>query len=434
MEQILSPLSASFGGELRIHASKSHSQRLLAAALLCPGLSLLEGVGDSDDEKAALSIIRQAGASVVAEGSLLRITSQGLRSENFSIDCGESGLAARLFAPILATGKARVRIEGRGTLLERPMQPLLSVLERLGLAPLSNQGKLPLEVQGPLQPRSVRIDGSLSSQFVTGLLFALSKALSQLPENAFEPIVLEVERPSSIPYIELSLQVLSLFGINLRVQPDRLLYRIVWEERPVWRPPAASVTVEGDWSGAAFLLVAGALAGEVRVQGLNPLSLQADRRMVEALEAFGAEVRLEDDGALCVAPGEERAFEFDALHCPDLFPPLAVLAGFARGRSRLSGVHRLFAKESNRAQALCQELGKMGLNISVQNDDMLIDGVAQSRPARVHSRGDHRIAMAAAVAALRLQGGNLHIEQAQSVSKSYPSFWEHWRHLGAMGF
>ncbi|HRN56434.1 MAG TPA: 3-phosphoshikimate 1-carboxyvinyltransferase, partial [Agriterribacter sp.] len=194
-------------------------------------------------------------------------------------------------------------------------------------------------------------------------------------------------------------------------------------------PSETRYTVEGDWSGGAFLLVAGAIAGGITVHGLDTGSAQADKKILDALRDAGAGTEISDKG-IRLFPGTLNAFTFDATDCPDLFPPLVALAAYSRGTTVIKGVSRLAHKESNRGLTLQDEFGKMGLQIDLQDDIMHVHGGKGLQGATVHSRHDHRIAMACAVAALRAEGPTT-IEEAGAVSKSYPGFYEDLIKLGA---
>jgi 3-phosphoshikimate 1-carboxyvinyltransferase len=241
-------------------------------------------------------------------------------------------------------------------------------------------------------------------------------------------VAIKVRELKSRPYIDLTLDVMKQFGLKL---PENRAYESFYFG-PGEIPPADGVRnyqVEGDWSGAAFLLVASALAGPVTVSGLDLDSPQADKAILDALRDAGAGLEFRDDG-IRVSPGQLQAFGFDATDCPDLFPPLVALAAYCRGMSILRGVGRLAHKESNRALTLQEEFGKMGVEIVLQGDNMLVHGGNPLQGARLHSHHDHRIAMAGAVAALAADGPS-EILEAEAISKSYPDFYEHLKKLGA---
>ncbi len=402
------------GGVVQSPASKSSMQRACAAALLHKGLSFIHNPGHSNDDKAALDIIKRLGAHIeTIDDDTLRVTSEGVLPVNGNIDCGESGLSIRMFTPLAALSKETVTIKGSGSLVTRPMHFFDEILPQLDVEVKSENGYLPLQVKGPLKPVDIEVDGSLSSQFLTGLLMAYSAA------GASE-VEIRVRDLKSKPYIDLTLDVMQQFGMAVPENDDYAVFRF-----PAKKETAAvsevHYTVEGDWSGAAFLLVAGAIAGPLLVRGLDLQSTQADRKIMEALEACGAGMAIEAKGIRLV-PSSLKAFTFDATDCPDLFPPLVALASYCEGTTQISGVSRLAHKESNRGLTLQEEFGKMGIVIRLEDDLMFIEGGGGVKGTQVHSRHDHRIAMACAVAALKA-GGPVTIEEAQAVNKSYPDFY-----------
>lgn len=366
-----------------------------------------------DDALSAAGIVQALGA-VVEWGEDRVVVSPNATSREDVLDCGESGLCARLFAPIAALGGRETRLAGRGSLLRRPLGPIDGPLAALGAAAASAGGFLPLTVKGPLRGGRAVVDGSTSSQFVSGLLMALPRAESNS--------VLEVRNLTSIPYVELTLRMLAEFGVAVAHEGFRT-FRIPGRQTYA----GSEYRVEGDWSGAAFLLTAAALAGSVRVTGLDPGSSQPDRRILDVLDEAGATVRISDAGVE-VARNPLRSFEIDAAHCPDLVPVLVPLAARARGLSVIGGADRLASKESDRATALIREFGSLGVDIHAEEGRLLVRGGA-IRAGRVNSHGDHRIAMALAVAGLAAEGP-VAIDGAECVRKSYPGFFEVLRTLG----
>jgi 3-phosphoshikimate 1-carboxyvinyltransferase len=399
-------------GTIHAPASKSAMQRGCAAALLHHGITEIINPGMCNDDMAAIDMIQKLGAVVEPVNGSLLIKSKGIRPVSASVNCGESGLGIRMFTPLAALSGEEIIIQGTGSLLTRPMDFFDEILPRLGVWVKSNNGKLPLSVKGPLVPQDITIDGSLSSQFLTGLLMAFASA-------AKKRVIINVSNLKSKPYINLTLEVLEHFGYDVQhVNFEQFIIHPA-EKKAVEK---IVYTVEGDWSGAAFLLVAGAIAGSVNVIGLNIFSAQADMVILDALRLAGAGLSI-DERQVAVTSNELKAFHFDATDCPDLFPPLVALAVCCDGTTVIDGVGRLAHKESNRALTLQQEFAKMGIIITLQDDLMLIKGGQQLKGAAVHSRHDHRIAMACAVAALRADG-TVSVEDADAVNKSYPAFWE----------
>ncbi len=414
-------------GIVQAPASKSSMQRACAASLLHEGSSLIYQPGHSNDDLAALDIIQRLGAVVEKEQDALRISSRGIRPNASEVNCGESGLSIRMFTPICALSDLPLTINGSGSLLQRPMDFFDRILPRLGVSINSQAGRLPLHIQGPLKARDLEVDGSLSSQFLTGLLMSFSAAFMREGEIS-QTVTLRVNDLKSKPYIDLTLDVMQRFGMWM---PENNRYEsfIFHAGKQDTAPDLVRYTVEGDWSGGAFLLVAGAIAGPITVRGLDLGSTQADRAVTNALMKAGAAIAM-DGKQIDLHPVSLTAFEFDATDCPDLFPPLVALASACEGISLIKGVSRLQHKESNRGLTLQEEFGKMGVKVELDGDLMRIHGVKQLAEAIVHSRHDHRIAMACAVAALRAKGP-VHIEEAEAVNKSYPDFYDHLRQLQA---
>jgi 3-phosphoshikimate 1-carboxyvinyltransferase len=422
-------------GTVLASASKSSMQRACAAALLTKGKTILHNPGHSNDDKAAIGIIKALGAWVEEGDGELKIESGGVNPVLDSVNCGESGLSIRMFTPLVALSNWEITIKGSGSLVKRPMNFFDEILPQLGVKVKSNKGKLPMLIQGPLQPKNIEVDGSLSSQFLTGLLLAYA-ASPNLPEGGASAsqnstVTIKVKNLKSKPYIDLTLDVMKKFGMNM---PENKNYEefIFYKDSP--QAPSvgeyrAAYTVEGDWSGGAFLLVAGAIAGPITVSGLDLMSTQADKAIVDALMKANAGIAIEAKG-IKLHPAPMTGFEFDATDCPDLFPPLVALAAYCKGKSIIKGVSRLIHKESNRALTLQDEFDKMGVQIDLDADNMIVYGGGVVKGADVHSNHDHRIAMACAVAALKANSETV-IEEAQAVNKSYPDFYRHLKSLGA---
>lgn len=410
-------------GSIQAPASKSSMQRACAAAILKEGHTWIKNAGHSNDDQAALQIVRDLGALSVdhLSNNDVVVKSNGISNKTAAVNCGESGLSIRMFTPIIALSKMKITIYGEGSLVSRPMDFFDEILPKLGVEIKSNNGKVPLTVKGPLQPKNIEIDGSLSSQFLTGLLMAYSAADAK-------GVSIKVSQLKSRPYIDLTLSVMADFGMKL---PQNRNYEEFYFENTTHRYPFTyqEYTVEGDWSGGAFLLVAGAIAGPIMVRGLDPISTQADKAILDALMASNAGIAIEAKG-IKIHPSRMSAFVFDATDCPDLFPPLVALAAYCEGETRIKGASRLTHKESNRAMTLQEEFGKMGVKISLNGDIMVIEGGGNPKGAAVHSRHDHRIAMALAVAAIKAEGNTI-IEEAQAVKKSYPDFYGDLKSLGA---
>ena len=413
-------------------ASKSSMQRACAAALLHVGQTIISNPGHSNDDLAALDVIQKLGAQVEIKKAMndnganivesIKVISKGVQPIGPEMNCGESGLGIRMFTPIAALSSQSITINGKGSLVKRPMHFFDEIFPALGVTIHSQNGFLPIQIQGPLKvPANITVDGSLSSQFLTGLLMAYAASDA-------EGAVINVLDLKSKPYIDLTLAVLNAFGWNVthtnyeqfEFLPHEPLKEVI------------EYTVEGDWSGAAFLLVAGAIAGPIKVKGLQMESTQADREVIQALQSANVSIAIDEDG---IKIGSENGntlspFEFDATDCPDLFPPLVALASVCMGVSEISGVSRLAHKESDRGLTLQTEFAKLGIQIDLEGDIMKIHGGGEIKGATVFSQHDHRIAMACGVVALKASGPVV-ITAAEAINKSYTNFFEHMAELGA---
>jgi 3-phosphoshikimate 1-carboxyvinyltransferase len=406
-------------GSLRVPASKSMMQRACAAALLHNGKTTIYNPGTSDDDNAALKIIRLLGADVMMSDDKIEITSSGIYPKTDFIDCGESGLSARMFLPIIAISNKQIAVTGSGTLLNRPMHIFGELLPQLGANVKSNNGYLPFSIKGPLKPRSVTLDGSTSSQFLTGLLFAFSR-------RASERVIIQVNDLKSRPYIDMTLEMLELFGKPVSHENYE---RFIIDPSRFKEKSDIQLSIEADWSSAAFWLVAGAIAGDITLQGLNIRSTQADRAILNVLKKAGVDVHAEAESIGVRKTMNLQAFFYDATDTPDLFPILAILASYCKGESRITGTHRLRHKESNRLESICDMLQKFGVGFSTIDDELCIAGGNPLQGCEINSYHDHRIVMAASVAALGA-GGAVTINGAEAVSKSYPDFFSDLSLLG----
>jgi len=390
-------------GVIEIPPSKSYAQRALAASFLAKGISKLINIGDSSDELAVLSILKISGAKIEKFGNITTINSELIEDKPLTINCGESGLATRLFTPIFSNYQSEVRIEGIGSLNNRKMTEFKPIFDQLKVSFLSNSDYLPFLVKGPIQiPEIIYVDGSISSQYISGLICILSSIEKQ------SSVILQLKNPKSKPYISMTIEVLRLFG-GFNLLPTEYF-------------------IESDWSSASYWIVAAAISGKIELKGLNQYSLQADRQILSVLDQFGAKYKI-DNESFIIESNKHKPFEFDATDCPDLFPALVVLASKTIGTSKIHGVDRLFQKESNRALTLKSEFTKLGLEINIVDNSMIINGKGSLSGGKIYSHHDHRIAMAGAIASL-LANEPIDIENSEVVSKSYPKFYEHLESFG----
>ncbi len=400
-------------GKIEAPPSKSLTQRAIAAGMLARGTTLIHDPSFCNDSLAAIRMAEALGAAVSIEGRSITVVPGPLSAAPVILHCGESGLALRMFSPVAALLSDEVTLTGEGSLLKRPVKMISEALSQLGVTVRSNNGYLPVALSGRLRGGSLAIDGSTGSQLLTGLLMALPLA--------GEESLIEVSELRSRPYISLTLKLLEDFGIRIN---STGFSQFVIPGNQSYRP--CEYRVEGDWSGAAFLLVAGVLAGapgeDVTVGNIDVSSMQADRAIMQALEDAGARLNISATG-ISTTRSELSAFTLDATDCPDLFPPLAALASCCSGTSRIRGVGRLAHKESDRAGAISEVLAALNVVSSIKGDELLITG-GEISGSLVSSHNDHRIAMMAAVMALRATGA-VTIEGAEAVDKSFPDFFRH---------
>jgi 3-phosphoshikimate 1-carboxyvinyltransferase len=402
-------------GKIQAPPSKSLMIRATASALLSSGATRIRNPSVCDDARAALDLVERLGAGITRAEDAVVITA-GANPVRDDLNCRESGLCMRMFAPIAALSGRETTMTGGGSLTARPMGFMEEALRALGVSFRATGGHAPLSIRGPLAAGKIRIDGSLSSQFLTGLLTALPLC----PGDS----EIRVDHLKSKPYAAMTMAVLSSFGVAVEADRDFEFFRI--PGRQSYRCP--DYAIEGDWSGASFILAAAALCGEATVANLRRDSLQADRLFLDALDSAGALIDAGED-SVSVRRAELKSFEFDATDCPDLFPPLAALALRCQGTSRILGAGRLRHKESDRASILIKELSGLGARIVLRGDALEIEGPVRIRGGRVDSHNDHRIAMAGALAGL-LSDEGVEISGPECVGKSYPDYFEDLKALG----
>lgn len=401
----------SANGTITPPSSKSYAQRAIALALLAEGRTTLRNIEFCKDTRSAISCIEALGAKVSYLDESTIAIDGGLHPVTDTLMVGESGLATRLFTPIASLNSTPICIKGEGTLLHRPMMMMIEPLRRLGVEVRDGGGHLPIEVKGPIHGGNIEVDGSFSSQFITGLLLALPLAK--------EDTTLHVRSAVSTPYIDMTIDTAKRFGVEImHHEGDYSEFYIEGGQK--YTP--ADLAIEGDWSGASTMLVAGAISGRVTVKNLSTLSKQADTAICRALERAGTGIIIEGD-SITVTKRRLRSFTFDATNSPDLFPALAALAAAAHGQSTIIGTQRLLHKESDRAETIRQEYEKLGIEVDISEENVMKIRGGEIQPATVFSHNDHRIAMSLAVSALRCKG-DVTIENAECVEKSYPTFFE----------
>ncbi len=431
---------------LSMPSSKSFAQRAIIAAALAEGTSHLSGYTPCGDNESALKVAKSLGAGVKTDGNKIVISGIGATPgclDLSDLHCGESGFLTRLIIPVLSVvSKNKVLVSGEKTLLNRPLTSAHDIMASFGVRLYpegSNDRKqdcyLPVRVSGPLIPGRADVSGKGGSQLISGLLAALP-----LCE---EKSALYVHDPRSIPYLFITVDVLKKFGIRmnsemeggddfLETQDWALCTGVNFHIKGGQRYKAADFGIEADWSGAAPFLVAGAIFGDIEVEGLDTESLQADISIMDILMEAGASMSQLDSpgGPIHVRRAPLSPFRTDLNNCPDLFPMVAVLAAFCPGESHILGVERLKHKETDRAAAIEQMLRQMGVPVQIEEDEMTIEGMGLTqriltgqllKGGRYASHADHRMVMALRVASLGADSP-VEIDDVECVSKSFPTF------------
>ena len=403
------------GGRFRAIPSKSDAHRLLIAASLAANPTQVLLSSRSADIDATVSCLRALNTTILETPDGLDIFPQQSGKREPTLDCGESGTTLRLLIPVAAARYDTVSMTGRGRLPERPVEELLRCLRINGTT--ADNTHLPLILSGRLHAGVFEIDGNISSQYISGLLFALPLLYGDSEIRLLSPL-------ESSGYVDLTRATLAKFHIQAHPRP----YGFFVPGGQTYRSPG-SAAVEGDWSNVAFFLAAGALHAPVSCTGLSVTTHQPDFAILELLQRFGANVEVLENAVL-VSPGELRGIAVDVSEKPDLVPILAVLGACAKGQTQLTNAKRLRMKESDRLAATTQMLRGMGVRIKELEDALIITGdLDKLRGASVDCCNDHRIAMAAAIAASRAEGETT-LYGAECVQKSYPSFFDEFASLG----
>lgn len=413
----------SLTGTVHIPSSKSMGHRALICAALAKGESHVEQVSLSKDILATCDCLRQLGASITMEQQAdgrAAFTVCGGRPHQVGnlLDCGESGSTLRFIIPLAALSGDAFTLTGRGKLGSRPQEPYEAIFREQGLVFHKGgvDGNFPLTVQGPLKPGHFTLPGDVSSQFISGLLFALPL----LDGDSTLTVTGKLESQS---YIALTLSALKQYGIVIE-HKDFRKYRIAGNQE--YKPRTGAV--EGDYSQAAFWLTAGMLGRTIRIKGMDPHSLQGDKAIIPILQKMGGQVVFEGD-TLVSRPAVPQGTVIDGADCPDIIPVLTVAAAVSQGHTEIIHAERLRIKECDRLDAMATELNKLGAKIIQRPDGLSIDGVEELNGGTVDCWNDHRIAMSLAVASI-LCREPVTLTGAECVQKSYPEFWRDFAAVG----
>lgn len=407
-------------GKIEIPPSKSMSHRAVICASLSEDKTKIQNVIFSKDIIATCEAMKSLGANIdcIKEKKEIYIKGRNkLQLINNVIDCNESGSTIRFLIPIALTQNNKVTFKGKGKLVERPLDVYYKIFEEKGIEYKNSKGKLPLEVKGPLTAGTFKVRGDVSSQFITGLLFSLPL----LDKDSKIIITTTLE---SKGYVDLTLEMLNRFNIKIENKDYKEFYI-----KGNQKYSSKDYKVEGDFSQAAFFLVAGLFGGDLTCSNIHKDSLQGDKAILKIIKDMGGDIDIEKD-KVKVFKSQTKGTEIDVSQCPDLVPVLSVLGALSKGKTKIVNAKRLRIKECDRLKAMATELKKIGADIEELEDGLIIKGKEILEGGKeVDSWNDHRIAMALAIASIKCEK-SIFIKNSDAVKKSYPNFWDDFKMLG----
>ena len=409
-------------GEVKIPPSKSMAHRAIICAALSEGLCIIENIDYSDDIIATIDAMNSLGAKIVKHKDYIEVIgaygSDEKAKETRVIDCNESGSTLRFLVPISLLFKGSSNFIGRGNLGKRPLTTYYNIFERQGIQYSYEEGNLNLVINGELKAGTFEVEGNVSSQFITGLLFTLPL----LKEDSKIIITTEME---SKGYIDLTLKAMSDFGVEI-INNNYREFIIKGNQKYNVR----NYRVEGDYSQAAFFLCADSLGNDVLCKDLDLNSLQGDKEVIDILERMNVVFNTNNIGVKGITNGELTSTVIDGSQCPDIIPVLTAVASLTNGTTEIINAGRLRIKECDRLSAVTSELNKLGAKIIEKEDGLVITGVEKLQGGvEVWSHKDHRIAMTLAIASTRCEEPIV-IKDYECVAKSYPNFFEDFKALG----
>ena len=412
-------------GEIVIPPSKSYSHRAIISAALAKGKkkSKINNLKFSVDIETTVKIMENWGAKITKKESSLEIIGNDgkIVPKNNYIQCNESGSTIRFLIPVALTSENELIFDGKGKLIDRPLDSYYKIFDKQEIKYETSEGKLPLKVNGKLKAGNYEIDGNVSSQFITGLLYSL-------PLLDGDSTIIINKNLESKGYVDLTLEILKLSGIKIK-NNDYKSFEIKGNQEY----KSFDYTVEGDYSQVAFWIVAGIISAnkdnEIKCLHLNKYSLQGDKAIIEIVQKMGAKLEIFDDYVI-VKPSKTKGTIIDVSQCPDIAPILTVLGALSEGETKIINAERLRIKESDRIISIKTELNKLGAKIEEIGDSLVIQGIKTFEGGvEVSAWNDHRIAMSLAVASIRCKN-EIVIDEAESVKKSYPHFWDDFEKMG----
>ena len=401
-------------GEIKIPPSKSAAHRSIICAALAKGVSLVSPISLSKDIKATIFAVKSIGAKVEINGDTLIIDGTNtFINKSAEIDCCESGSTLRFLIPICAVGGVNAVFVGQGKLPERPIGAFLDLLPQHNVE-CESAGGLPLKIKGKLTNGEFKIQGNISSQYITGLLLSLPLL------DGDSEIILTTSLESKA-YVDMTIDIMKSFGVTIETTQSGYFIKGRQEYKP------QNFIVEADWSQAGFFITAGAINGDLKLLGLNINSVQGDKEVVNIFKKMGADLTFEDN-ILYVKKSRLVGVDIDASQIPDAVPTLAVALAFAKGKSKIYGAERLRIKESDRIESTVNGLNNIGIKAVATSDGMIIYGDS-AVCGKIKGYNDHRIVMSFSVAGSNIDGVTV-IDDAMSVNKSYPDFFDEFNKLG----
>ncbi len=404
-------------GTIIAPSSKSLTIRALMCAAMSKGTSEIMRSLVSEDTDAAAAVLRQMDLTIRKEEGVWRVSGGNLQASSYDLFCGESAATLRFMTAVCALVPGRHRLVGGPSLSKRPVGTLVEALKKLGLNVSTESDDTPPVIidGGAIKGEVTELPGDISSQFVSALLLIAPFTPREMTIGLTSPL-------TSKPYVEMTLWCLKQFGINVNASSDKFVVR-----RQVYRP--TRLMIEGDWSSAACFLALGAACGEASVSNLMADSFQGDRVILDYLRKMGANIWVAKD-SINAYQRKLHAIPAYLEDCIDLLPIMAVLAALAEGTSEFTGIERARAKESDRVKAVAENLKRLGVEVAVAPDRLLITGPVETprKPVVLNSYGDHRIAMAFGVLGAAI--GGVTIDGVESVAKTFPTFWEMMRKVG----
>ncbi len=411
MQAVISP--STLLGSIKAPASKSAAHRSLICAALAKSQVTIFNCDTSNDIEATINAIKALGAKIVRNDDTVTVIPAKRNTKDVTVNCNESGSTARFIIPVAcALGIENVTFTGEGRLPQRPFDVLIEALRQNGITCSSE--KLPITVSGKLKAGTFTLPGNISSQYISGLLLALSITEGKSYIKLTTPL-------ESAAYVDITLNELAVFGAKIEKLSDG--YKVYGTDGLT----AIDRTVEGDWSQAAFYLCAGAINGNITITGLDVNSLQGDKEILNLLKRFGADIKTSNDG-ITVTSSQLKGIKIDASQIPDLVPILAVTAAFAQGQTVITNAERLRIKESDRIKETVSRLNAFSITAVETCDGMIIDG-GQPTSTTIDCANDHRIVMAFSVMSANCKNAST-INNAEAINKSYPLFFEDFKSLG----